>query len=242
MSDIAGFDPTFDFRTDAGGGDPDSTSPTLRAYHKLLWSKPLPGGDLFDLDDITPPYLRHRSSRGEFYLTSDSASPTWIRWSQVKWPQKLEVIPHIPESVLEQFRTTARQMGGKMLFPGKQIDRKLTINQERGRNSRIADRLDLTLECIRLHYLGETNPLAETLTRYGDFFALFEDFNGYTNFFLLQDLVSADSSTVKFLMPFDDFGTSPLPDSVEAYQDYRRNAIRFVDARNRRMTDYAASR
>ena len=99
-----------------------------------------------------------------------------------------------------------------MLFPGKQIDGKPTINQERGRNSQIADRLDLTLECIRLHYLGETSPLAETLARYGNFFALFEDFNGYTDFFLLQDLVSEDSSTVKFLHALRrlrDFPASP---------------------------------
>ena len=128
-------------------------------------------------------------------------------------------------------------MGGKMLFPGRQIDGKRTINQERGRHSQIADRLDLTLECIHLHYVGESNPLAEALIRYGDFFALFDDFNGYADFFLLQDLVSDDSSAVKFLMP--GFGTSPLPDSVEAYEDYRRNAIRFVEARNRRMAEYA---
>jgi hypothetical protein len=84
----------------------------------------------------------------------------------------------------------------------------------------------------------ETSPLAEALIRYEDFFALFEGFNGSTDFFLLQDLVSDDSAAVKFLMPFADFGTSPLPDSVEAYQDYRRNAIRFVEARNRRMAEY----
>ena len=37
-------DITFDMRTDANGGDPDTTSPTLRRYHKLLWSRPLPNG------------------------------------------------------------------------------------------------------------------------------------------------------------------------------------------------------
>ena len=80
--------------------------------------------------------------------------------------------------------------------------------------------------------------MAETLVRYGDFFALFQDFNGYIDFFLLQDLVSDDSSVVKFFTPFADFGTSPLPPTVEVYQDYRRNAIRFVEARNRRMVEY----
>jgi len=38
-------DITFDFRSDTPGypkKDPDALSPTLRRYHKLLWSKPLP--------------------------------------------------------------------------------------------------------------------------------------------------------------------------------------------------------
>jgi hypothetical protein len=146
----------------------------------------------------------------------------------------------IPESEREQFLTIAHQIGGKMLFPGRRIDDEPTINQERGTNAQIADRFDLTLECIRLHYLCETSPLAETLMRYERFFGLFEDFNGYTDFFLLQDLVSDDSLAVKVFMPFTDFGTSPLPSTVEVYQLYRRNAIRFVEARNRRMAEYVA--
>lgn len=42
-------DTTFDLRTDAGGKDPDIYSPTLREYHRLLWSKPLPCGQRLDL-------------------------------------------------------------------------------------------------------------------------------------------------------------------------------------------------
>ena len=236
MGDARKFDPTFDFRTDAGGEDPDWTSPTLREYHMLLWSKPLPSGDSFELDDSKPlPHLHHLSSRGEFDLTSDSAMQTWTNWRRMR-----RITTLIPESEREQFVTVAHQIGGKMLFPARKIDGEPTINHERGTNDQIADRFDLTLECIRLHYLGETSPLAETLIRYGDFFALFEDFNGYTDFFLLQDLVSDDSSAVKFLMPSADFGTSPLPATVEAYQVYRRNAISFVEARNRRMAEYVA--
>ena len=125
-----------------------------------------------------------------------------------------------------------------MLFPGTQIEGKPTLNQERGFNKQIADRFDLTLECIRLRYLGETSPLADVLIRYWDFFMLFEDFKGYTDFFLLQDLVSDDMSAVKFFMPFDNFETSPFPPNVEAYQHYRANSIRFVEARSRRMARY----
>ncbi len=124
------------------------------------------------------------------------------------------------------------------MFPGRRIDGKPTINQVRGWNSRIADRLDLTLECIRLHYLCKTNPMAETLIRYRDFFDLFQDFVGYTDFFLLQDLVSDDSSSVKFLMPFADFSAFPRPTTYDQYEIYRENATSFVEARNRRMSAY----
>jgi len=62
-------DTSFDFRTDACGKDPDVYSPTLRRYHKLLWSKALPSGLLFDLDDtVRRVYLHHRSELGEFFL------------------------------------------------------------------------------------------------------------------------------------------------------------------------------
>src|SRR5438093_10148293 len=37
--------------------------------------------------------------------------------------------------------------------------------------------------------------------RGNDFFALFERFSGYVNFFLLQDLVTDDYAAVRFFMP-----------------------------------------
>ena len=71
-------DVEFDFRTDAGGRDPDSYSPTLRRYHQLLWSKELPSGERFDLSDTTPGvYLHHRSELGEFFLASNTAAQTF---------------------------------------------------------------------------------------------------------------------------------------------------------------------
>ena len=55
-------DTSFDFRVDARGKDPDSHSPTLRKYHKRLWSRPLPSGVPFELRDTTRGvYLHHRS-------------------------------------------------------------------------------------------------------------------------------------------------------------------------------------
>ena len=42
-------DITFDFRSDARGKDPDAYSPTLNAYHRILWSKELPNGEVMEL-------------------------------------------------------------------------------------------------------------------------------------------------------------------------------------------------
>lgn len=114
-------------------------------------------------------------------------------------------------------------------------------HQARGCLGRIGDRFDLTLECIRRHYLGENSPLGATIARYSDFFGLFGDFAGYVAFFLLQDLVDEDALTVKFSMPFDDFAGSPVPPSLDAYVDYRRRAIEFIEARNRRIAAYAGA-
>ena len=141
----------------------------------------------------------------------------------------------MPDEEIEEFRTIGYTIGGMMVFPGNVVDGKLTINGARGFHRRIADRMDLTLECIRRHYLGQASPLANTLARYADFFGLFKDFQGYVDFFLLQDLVVDDYSATRFFMPFDDFTTPSVPKDVDTYREYRRLSIEFVEARNRRI-------
>jgi hypothetical protein len=223
-------DISFDFRTDAKGKDPDSHSPTLRRYHRLLWSKPLPSGASFDLSDTTPgKYLYHRSNLGEFCLTSDSVMQTFTRWKRT-----MALSDQFPPKENAAFFSLAYTIGAMMVFPGYQIDGKPTINATRGFNASICDRLDLTLECIRRHYVGQGSPLAPTLSRYVDFFALFDDFRGYVNFFLLDDLVTDDFG-VKFLMPFDDFRPPAFPRDVSTYKEYRHRSIDFIHARNRRI-------
>jgi hypothetical protein len=143
------------------------------------------------------------------------------------------------EEEIEAFRKIGYTIGGMMVFPGNRIDGKQTINGARGFNRKIADRLDLTLECIRRHYLIQRSPLSETLARYSNFFALFEDFRGYVEFFMLQDLVSGDCSAVRFFMSFDDFNTPSVPSDGETYKAYRRLSIEFIKARNYRIDRYA---
>ncbi len=228
MGDI---DITFDFRSDTPPGkDPDALSPMLRRYHKLLWIKPLPGGIVFGLvDSISGAYLHHTSELGEFWLASDAVIPTFRKETRL-----LHVIEQIPEKMAE-FMHIGYTIGGMMLFPGNRIDSKMTINAARGFHPRIKDRFDLTLECIRLHYLGQPNPLDAPLERYADFFRLFGSFRGFVEFFLLQDIVTEDSSAVRFFMPFDHFNSSPVPDSMAAYLSYREQAIGFINGRNQRI-------
>ena len=222
-------DITFDFRSDTPSGkDPDTFSPTLRSYHQLLWSKPLPNGELFQLDVSGPPYyLHHRSQLGEFWLSSDAVVASF-RWLAL-------VADQVSPVEREEFIRNGYTIGGMMVFPATRVDRKMTINQRRGCHPRIKDRFDLTLECIRRHYIGQPSPLADTLALYDNFFALFGDFAGYATFFHLQDLVDPSASTIRFSLPFHGFDASPLPQSIEQYLAYRTNAIDFIEARSRRI-------
>lgn len=222
-------DITFDFRRDTPEGkDPDTYSKTLRRYHKLLWSKHLPCGAFFGLDDaISGHYLYHGSTLGEFSLSSDAVIPTF------KWNKRIRSL--IPEEELNAFNAATYTIGGMMVFPKNRIDGKWTINQARGCTPQIGDRFDLTLECIRRHYIKSKSPLSDVLARYAGFFDLFGSFRGYVEFFLLHDLVSADFSTVKISAPFNDFNGPPIPNSVDEYKAYESAARAFIESRNRRI-------
>jgi hypothetical protein len=225
-------DVSFDFRSDTPPGrDPDARSPTLHAYHQLLWSKPLPSGTYFSLRDSRPKgYLHHRSELGEFFLSSDSVVPSFRKEGRLA-----STFAKIPVEDQSTFLGVTYTIGGMMVFPGNVIDRKMTLNGARGCHPRIKDRFDLTVECIRRHYHGEGSPLGDVITRYASFFGLFENFRGYVDFFLLQDIVNADYSAIRFHAPFKDFHESPLPSDLDAYLSYRHMAMQFIAARNQRI-------
>ena len=91
-------------------------------------------------------YLLHRSDKlGEFSLSSDGVVASYRYLSMVQ----------VEAWKLQEFLHIGYTIGGMMLWPGNQIDRRWTINQARGCNWQIRDRFDLTLECVRRHYLGE---------------------------------------------------------------------------------------
>ena len=225
-------DTSFNFYSDANGGDPDSTSPTLKKYHKLLWNKALPNGTQFKLTDKkSGAYLYHNSEQGEFNLGSDAITHSYKNQTRKQW-----LVRQIPNEVDELF-DTGGTIGAYTLFPRNKIDNKFTINQARGINSLIDDRFDLTLECIRLFYLGQASPLYETFFRYKNFFDLFDSFNGYVQFFLLDDLID-EKQNIKFYLPFDNFTTKPSFANVEDYMTYKKQVMNFIRLRNERITEY----
>ena len=228
-------DVNFNFYLDTPKGkDPDSYSDTLRRYHKLLWNKPLPNGTVFNLDLKTPKILHHKSQLGEFYLSSDSLAHDYSKWKSTE-----HIIKKIPKTEIENFFNLGCTIGGYTIFPSNRIDNQMTINGSRGINKKIKDRFDLTLECIRRFYLNEDSPLLETLSRYKDFFKLFDDFKGYVDFFLFQDLVQSNYSSINYFLPSNNFNNSPIPNDIQEYKVYRKNMTEFINKRSKRIFEYS---
>ena len=212
------------------GKDPDSYSPTLRKYHQILWSKPLPNRKEFLLDLDTPKLLHHESELGEFYLSSDQICNTYSNVGKMS-----HIIQQVPDDELDYFSSIRATIAGHAIFPAKRIDNKMTINGARGVSHKIQDRFDLTLECIRRFYLNKPSPLSEVFNRYSNFFHLFDNFKGYVNFFHYQDLVNEDYSEIRYWHLFDNFISPPLPSNLDEYLAYKDKVILFLKARNQRI-------
>lgn len=221
-------DVNFNFRRDTPvNKDPDAQSKTLKTYHRKLWSKLLPDGSEFTLEEKG--YLYHRSQLGEFYLGSDAITHSYKNTKSLS-----TIVAKVP-AVAENLFNQGCKIAAYTIFPSRKVNGKMSINQARGVNAKIKDRFDLTLECIRLFYEGETTPLTNAFNRYENFFSLFAGFKGYVEFFLFQDLVCEDFSSVKFHLPFDGFSGSPLPNSVDEYLEYAKNTEIFLKARSQRI-------
>jgi hypothetical protein len=220
--------------TDANGKDPDTYSRQLAIFHQRLWSKPCPNGEVLHLTikGRSRFSLIHQGTTERFVFKSDSIGHTMSRWKKME-----PIMSQLPKEEIQEFFDLASTIGGYIIFPSKQVDKKPTINAIRGMNPKIKDRFDLTLECIRRYYLGEPSPLHEHLVRYQSFFDLFVDFEGYVDFFLLNDLV-AKNNQIKFCLHFNSFDDYILlPINIINYLSYKSNVMRFINNRNNRMSE-----
>ena len=222
-------DVTFDVRTDSGGKDPDTASATLKRFHAELWSKPLPDGSHFQLEDAGSKYLMAVHKTGALRVTSDTISNSMSGHKRLS-----SFLSQLPEQLIQDVKDLGSTVGARIIFPGDRMHGKPTINVARGFHPRIKDRFDLTLECIRLHYQCGESPLSAVLARYRDYFALFESFEGFVDFFLLQDLVN--NGSVKFFIASDSpFEQSAYPQDALEYERYANKTLEFLAARNNRI-------
>ena len=229
-------DISFDFRRESNGKDPDAYSPTLRSYHRFLWTKQLPIGERLEIEEINSTLI-YRFNMQTLKFGSDSISNSYIGTKKIA-----HLNGQITQQVFEEFRDKGSTIGGYLIFPSERERGRMTINGARGLNRKIADRFDLTLECIRLHYQRLEHPLEETFTSPINkfFFSLFIDFKGYVDFFLLQDLVDSNYDGVKFFTDIDEpFNRTPIPASAAEYRTYKRATLDFVRLRNKRIAEWA---
>jgi hypothetical protein len=181
----------------------------------------------------------HAADGSQFWLGSDGMIPTW---SSAGWTKRFgaDLVAEIAKDAGDFYRV-ASTIGGYVVFPRNRIGQTgWTINQARGMHASIADRFDLTLECIRRHYAEPyaANPLGERLAYDADFFDLFGDFDRYVRFFLLDGLLTEDRGGVRSLMSGEPLSAFPSPafaSTPGAYAEYRKRSIAFVVARNSRI-------
>ena len=215
----------------AGGSDPDNASPTLKEFHKILWSRTLPTGDVMELKEgFGPNYLTWK----DFRFGSDSIIVT-LRYRKYRY-----VIDQVKDRVVdyksyyEGLLRRAYTIGGMIIFPRHPS----SMNQKKGTNKYISDRWDLTLECIRRYYVGQTSPLFKTIEADNKFYQLFGDFKGYVDFFFLQDAVTDDYKNVKIWCGDESLKEEGLPKTVDDYFEFIHNEFDFLSKRNARIKSF----
>jgi hypothetical protein len=225
-----------DMRADAGGRDMDIHSPTLRTYHQFLWSRPLPNGTVLKLD-------ASRSRARDYLVTQDGlvlSSDSLIN-SMTAWPRMKKALADVPEKEQEAFRQRASSVAATGLWPKRRGPAGQSINQARGLNRQIADRLDLTIECVRRHYAEDESPLTPVLEDAAQFFDLWPDWRTWIRWWLLDDLVDA-KGRIHWFLPFTEFGREQAwPSTSQGWRAYRDRCVEFIDRRAARMTSLSST-
>ncbi|BCW67343.1 hypothetical protein NicSoilB4_21060 [Arthrobacter sp. NicSoilB4] len=244
------FDTTFDYKTDDPRGarpDADRDSKTLREDHELLWSKKLPLSEAIFAPKVTPgknEYLIFTDATGDrFCYGSDAITSSYTDWVKAKRPRSralVEAIAGLNPEQRARYLDPPYTIGSAMIWPVRRKDYH-TVNRVRGRNILIADRMDLTLECIQLHYAGKAgHPLEKATTAYKDFFDLFGTFKAFVEFFHFQDLIKpgSDYQEIEYFLKPNNFERAATPATTGEYIEYRENVLAFIKKRSIRMANW----
>lgn len=254
------FDTSFDYKMDtpsASQRDPDSHSKLLRWDHEMLWTKELRPGVLFAPKVTTrkSEYLIFTDANNDRHCYgSDAITSSYTGRSSTR--SLADALASLRADQKFAYLNPPYTIGSAMIWPVRAKDQP-SLNQARGfgpSGRLIADRMDLTLECIRRHYKGESEnapagafkdgyaAFFAVITAYRDFFELFgqgeQGFKKFVDFFHFQDLVTPDYKAVRFYLPCDNFERSGLPATREEYVTYRNATLEFIVGRRRRMAEW----
>lgn len=214
--------------------DPDAKNKNLQLLHQKLWSKKLPTGNFMDLKPAVD-YNGDNILLWENIRFSSDSLVTGFRYYDCRYIMD-ELKSKLPNfhNYLEEYIKKSYTIGGMIIFPRHTN----SINQHRGCNKLIRDRLDLTIECIRLFYENKQNPLYNILMSDIEFFKLFKNFKGYVDYFLLQDIVSEDYKSVEIYLGSGQFDETPLPQNIDEWFLWHDKTIEFIEKRNKRISEF----
>lgn len=223
--------------------DPDSVSKNLCLYHQALWS-----GEInrikFALKIEEGNLVWYDDNQKKYIFGSDSIISSF-RYKKMKniykklLDNKFMGQKATYRSYIENFIHKSYTIGGMIIFP----KHKNSMNQRRGCHPRIQDRIDLTLECIRLFYEDseyQGNPLFSVLQEDSWFYRMFGSFKCYIEHFFLQDMVSEDYSKILLLRGNDNtpFDGPILPESEIELENWMEKSLEIVAKRNKRIQEY----
>lgn len=250
ISDLFGKIPTIDDYNNSIVPDPDKSS--LKEYEdfkKLIdgWN-----GDLFTEE----PYRlygsfelelkRHSDSSTKYRLGGDQMITGWLQnldgRSLRLSPRVKQLVKSTDPSLVNKF-INARYAPGNFIFWPRHY---ASINTARAgiRGGGVEDRIDLTLECLRLWYEGKTPPcIGKAIERDSAYFKLFESFEFFVSFFALEPFVidgipvdllrsnlDKESSESKFVAVTDASFKELLPSEV-FFEHYLKNTCSIISRR-----------
>lgn len=227
--------------------DPDAHSKTLYEFHQKLWSRKTPSGKQLEFEVMRMRYgsycLKDKTTGNSF--SSDTLVNAFLNYSKNN-PQIKKVITEYKSSIGEEpyrreqeaYIRKAYTIGNMIIFP--KLASQKSINCQRGnRHRQLYDRIDLTIKCIQDYYNNnkvEDNKLRDVFTKEENksFLDLFKDFDGFINFFFLQDMIDENGNVKIFL-------ESDYPMTGSDYERWRKCTLEFIANRNNRIKEWCLS-